>query len=312
MALAFCVAHSIAVLGLEPIVVIDLWDNAKAEQLTIAGVTYQKGLRSTGRIAENIDDYHEIIMFLSKTYDVSFHLRMEGEFLRQPNMPDIIREIIRDRDSLGLSLAPSSGKLAIRSECAVEGCGLVDKYGIGNTFNEGEDKVQFTCPLHGSFAVHIGTECDRLQFNCQLFNLVIGRYYTRANLDHGYIQICGGDYAGFWQEQMLLRHLTRPPLIVYTPLIVDWSGSKLSKSLYLKKDAYAYLVEADMDYMLSYKLFQKRGMNLGVICAEVDLWIREPFRLFRCYTVHYMHMLFTRKDDLRLGAIHVRDRLNRA
>jgi len=312
MTLSFCVARSIAVLGLEPVVVVDLWDNAKAEQLTMAGVTYQKGLRSSGRIAENIDDYREIVMFLSKHYDVPFRLRMEDEFLREPGMPDIVREIVRDRDHLGQSLAPSSGKLAIRSECAVEGCGLVDKYGAGNAYDETGDKIHFTCPLHGSFFVHIGTECDRLQFNCQLFNLVIGRYYTRADIDHGYIQICGGDYAGFWQEQLLWRHLTMPLLIVYTPLIVDWSGSKLSKSLYLKQDAYGYLVEAEMDYILSYKSFKKRGMNLGVICAEVDLWVREPFRLFRCYTVHYVHMLFTRKDDLRLGIIHVRDRVNRA
>ena len=67
-----------------------------------------------------------------------------------------------------------------------------------------------------------------------------------------------------------------------------------------------------MDYMLAYTEFKRRGMDLNVICEEVDLWIREPFRLFRPYSVHYMHMLFTRQQDLKLGASHMLcDRVNR-
>ena len=39
-------------------------------------------------------------------------------------------------------------------------------------------------------------------------------------------------------EQLLWRHITKPLVIVYTPLITDWSGSKISKSLYLRGGAY--------------------------------------------------------------------------
>jgi hypothetical protein len=85
----------------------------------------------------------------------------------------------------------------------------------------------------------------------------------------GYIQICGGDYAGFWHEQLLWRHLQKPILIVYTSLIVDWSGSKLSKSLYLKQDAYHYLKEAGQECMLSYKVFKEAGKSVDVVCDEV-------------------------------------------
>lgn len=66
-------------------------------------------------------------------------------------------------------------------------------------------------------------------------------------------------------------------------LIVDWSGSKLFKSLYLKRDAY-----------------RGRAVDSGTI------------PLVRPYSVHYMHMLFTRQEDLKLSAIHMlRDRVNR-
>lgn len=309
MALTFCLAHHLAKDGLQPTVVLDFWDNAKSEQAEIDGIIYQKGLRTTGKLFDNLADYYEILEYMKKRFNVDYRIRMEQDFLRDARMPDVVRAIIHDRDVLGGSLSPSTGQLAIRSACPVEGCGLVDKYGRNNVYDLGNDVVHFICPLHGPFSVELATQCDRLEFNCQLFNLVIGRFYE--TFDIGYIQICGGDYAGFWQEQLLWRHLHEPIIIVYTPLILDWSGSKLSKSLYLQKDAYAYLCEADMEYMLSYKAFKRQGKDLEVVCDEVDLWVREPFRLFRAYSVQYMHMLFTRKDEIKLGAIHVTDRVNK-
>lgn len=311
MALSFCLAQHLAQEGLQPTVVLDFWDNAKAEQTIIDGLPYQKGLRDTGRLGDILKEYYEVLGFFSTHFDVSYRVRMERDFLREAKIPDVVRSIIKNRSSLGLSLSPSTGDIALRSACPVLGCGLVDKYGKRNIYDEAGDLVHFMCPLHGTFSVSLATECPRLQFNCQLFNLVIGRFYEDAPF--GYVQICGGDYAGFWQEQLLWRHLSKHLLIVYTPLIMDWSGSKLSKSLYLKDDAYGYLKEAGMEYMLAYSEFKARGMRLEVVCDEVDLWVREPFRLFRPYSVHYMHLLFTERERLQLGAIHIiRDQVNRA
>ena len=310
MTLSFALARELQTQGLEPIVILDFWDNAKHEQVLLDGVTYQRGLRSTGRLSDIIQDYYEILVTLKERYQVDYLVRMEDEFLRQDGMPPVVRGIIHERMALGPSLSPSTSHIALRSACPVAGCGLVDKYGVHNVYDEEHDRVHFKCPIHGKYTVNIATECHRLQFNCQLFNLVIGRFYQ--DVEFGYIQICGGDYAGFWQEQLLWRHLQKPVLIVYTPLIVDWSGSKLSKSLYLKKDAYRYLKDAGQEYMLSYKVFKEAGKSMDVICDEVDVWLREPFRLFRAYTVHYMHMLFEGKSALQSGTIHLaRDAVNR-
>jgi hypothetical protein len=309
IALAFGLAKHLQGVGLKPYIMLDLWDNAKAEQRTINGIVYQRGLRDTGKLFTNLADYHDALKTVSKHFGdtVSYRVRMEDEFLSLPRMPNIIRDIIHERNSLGLSLAPSSGKIALRSACPHPNCGLVDKYGVGNVY-EG-DTVHFLCPDHGRFSISLATECHRLQFNCQLFNLVIGRFYE--DFEHGYIQICGSDYAGFWQEQLLWRNLRKPLLIVYTPLIIDWSGSKLSKSLYLRNDAYDYLCRDGLEYILSYSKFKEEGRDLGVLCDEVDLWIREPFRLFRAYSVQYIHMLFTQKDTIELGAIHLRELVNK-
>ena len=67
----------------------------------------------------------------------------------------------------------------------------------------------------------------------------------RTDLSHEWIRVTGSDYAGFYQEQLLYRCvsalgfiLTDMPIIIYAPLVLDWSGAKLSKSMCVKRNAY--------------------------------------------------------------------------
>lgn len=64
-----------------------------------------------------------------------------------------------------------------------------------------------------------------------------------------HVRITGSDYAGMYQEALLYRPLAgwsratglaagRTPHIIYAPLIVDWSGAKLFKSLYVRDGGY--------------------------------------------------------------------------
>ena len=82
-------------------------------------------------------------------------------------------------------------------------------------------------------------------------------------------------------------------MIIYCPQILDWSGAKLSKSLYVSKDAYKELPS----YLLSYRElnYEHGNKGLDVIHEETDLWLEEPYRLFRNYTVYYFIKLFNDK-----------------
>lgn len=299
LGLAFVVARRLKDLGMDVIVRCDLWDQAKGEEQIIEGVKYQRSLRSTGGFDEFLPDYVHILGALAKRYDVEYKLRFEEEFLRQPGMPGVLQKIIEDREEIGKCLMPSSGVLALRAACPK--CGLVDKYGIHNRYSENHTKVSFRCPQHGFFEHSILTEPHLFQFNCQLFNLVMGRFYQQV--DYGWIEICGSDYAGFWQEQLLWRLLSKPVIIVYTPLISDWSGSKVSKSLYLEKTAYNYLCQAGQEYLLSYRVLRDEGKDLNVLWQEIEKWVDEPYRLFRGYSLHYVHLLFD-GHETHLGVIH--------
>src|SRR5204863_9026296 len=140
-------------------------------------------------------------------------------------------------ERLGPELSPDTGKLAIRAACPV--CGVADKHGIGNSYDENEGIIEFHCPQHGSHLVdlHNTADASRLEFNTPLRNLV--RALVFASDDSAvYISVTGADYAGQYQEQLLFRQwpflahydgdigrLRRPPIQVYAPLTVDWAGS---------------------------------------------------------------------------------------
>ena len=58
------------------------------------------------------------------------------------------------------------------------------------------------------------------------------------NQEYQIMRITGCDYAGFYQEELLYKPaallgflVNNLPSILYTPLVLDWSGAKLSMGL---------------------------------------------------------------------------------
>ncbi|GET59490.1 hypothetical protein GLOIN_2v1447401 [Rhizophagus irregularis DAOM 181602=DAOM 197198] len=78
-----------------------------------------------------------------------------------------------------------------------------------------------------------------------------------------------------------------------TTLVVDWAGVKLSKSI-LVKGRYKYLIDQQLEYLINYQRFRKKFGDEGLrkLFKEVDLWLEEPSRLFRSYTIFYFAELF--------------------
>ena len=106
------------------------------------------------------------------------------------------------------------------------------------------------------------------------------------------MRITGSDYAGFYQEELLykpsaiLRYpVNKLPAILYMPLVLDWSGAKLSKSLYVKEGAYSDLPS----YLINYEFLKNtKGIQaLNVIHKITDNWIENPYLLFRNYSIYY-------------------------
>lgn len=224
--------------------------------------------------------------------------------------PAIVHELISNRQKLGPELSPETGKLALRVACP--SCGIADKHGIWNHYDDSTGIITFQCPVHGAHLVDLHNPADvsRLEFNTPLRNLVRALVYGS---DHSavHLRVTGADYAGQYQEQLLLRQwphfagydgeasrVQRPPIHIYAPLTVDWAGSKLSKSLYVKENAYTYLCDQGLGYLLSLKQMKGLGKDPSVVWKEVERWLVEPKKLFRSYSVEYWHMIFTQAENI--------------
>ena len=73
-------------------------------------------------------------------------------------------------------------------------------------------------------------------------------------------------------------------MILYAPLVLDWSGAKMSKSLYVKEGAYSDIPKAFVNYVF---LKEKYGIEgLKILYKIVSNWFSKPYMLFRHYVKH--------------------------
>ena len=270
----------------------EIVDTAPAEILVIDGVRYQRSLRDTGKSTQILEYYKTMMEVFSESSGVEYRWRNQKEFNSNKRIPRIIKTIKKKKKKISPLLDPKNRRLRLRSPCPE--CGLTDKDSKYVKFNE--DSIEFFCPSDGWFNIDIEKESYKLEYNTPLRNLIRGILYSEENKDSKipweWIRVTGSDYAGFYQETLLYRAaslLGSPshnlPYIVYTPLITDWSGAKLSKSLYVKQGAYqdipAYLID------LSRLLDEKGKGGITRIFEEVSSWLDEPYKLFRNYSVYY-------------------------
>jgi hypothetical protein len=121
------------------------------------------------------------------------------------------------------------------------------------------------------------------------------------------MRVTGSDYAGTYSDQLLWRQIVLlssapslgaipPPVIAYAPLVQDWAGSKLSKSLYVKEGAYKYLQDTGMGYLLSFHEMKRSGRDHKILFEEVAKWLEDPKKLFRPYSIDYLHSVFTERQ----------------
>lgn len=224
-------------------------------------------------------------------------------------MAGVLRDLLQNL-TLASELAPEKERLAIRRACPVPGCGIADKHGIRNEVEFREDRtiITFRCPDHGPHTATLENpeEAVELEMNTPLRNLVRTILYSedtrRSSLNpecqrtRHHLKVTGSDYAGLYQEQLLWRQLARipgttPPVIIYAPLIIDWAGSKLSKSLYVKNDAYQYMELLSMTRFLSYAEAKKVGTDWTPLFTDIEKWLEHPQKLFGAKSVDYMRLL---------------------
>lgn len=278
-------------------VLFEVVDTAPSETIEINGIKYQRSLKNTGKINNNFNDYLEILDYFKTVDNVDYLIRFQSDFNKQPYIYPIVKKLIEKQDDISKTLDPKYKKLRIRVACPC--CGLADKNSLTTKFIA--ENIYSYCPEHGEYITNIHNQSDKLEYNTPVRNLVRAIAYGMHNMDENQeyqiMRITGSDYAGFYQEELLYKPaallgfpVNNLPSILYTPLVLDWSGAKLSKSLYVKEGAYSDLPA----YLINYEyLKNSKGIEaLDVIHNITDEWIEKPYLLFRNYSIYYFKKEF--------------------
>lgn len=283
-------------------VLFEVVDTAPAEIVEIDGVRYQKDLNISKVMSDVFPQYQEILYYFHEKYKIPYEIRMQREFNALKEVTEVDLYILEHVKEIATVMDPDKGQLRMRIACPV--CGLTDKDGEKNLYSG--HKITAFCPHHGEFTVDAELESYKLEYNTPLRNLIRAIAYAKLNaspsFDSEYIRITGNEYAGFYQEQLMYKvahgfdfDFTKLPIIVYCPMITDWSGAKLSKSLYVKRGAYKELPL----FLQNYKgLADKYGVKgLDVISKLTDEWLDDPKKLFRDYSIYYIQKRFEKFDE---------------
>lgn len=298
--------HAQNKLGLPASIVFDALENAPAEKITIDGVDYTRtvgDLIDTGRLdpAERTAGFHQLLRWAADRSGIPYEFRPYAAYQALPAVRSGLHRIASRLDDFRPIVAPADGIVRIRPRCPQ--CRLMDKAAHHLTITADDHAVHLNsrCPEHGRYRETITIDGDTGWYdaNTPVRSALKGYllHTERAEHDACSVSIDGSDWGGAWFAHVLapaLATLGAPPaewpVSLFTPLILDRSGGKLSKTLYVRYGSdYADLPAAMLD--LNALLNDYGTAALDALWHEVRRWAAEPARLHRSYTADHLARL---------------------
>jgi hypothetical protein len=254
---------------------------------------------------ENMEYYKEIFTSFSKKTNISPSIRTYEDFQANKFIRDGLIKVVNDMDFFVMLLNPKDKKLHIRTKCPQ--CRRIDKDRIDTRIKEITPEgfvVESFCDEHGKFDIPISTEGNSfIEMNTQLRDLLKGVLIAEDERN-GILtaMVDGSDWSGTWATRIhceAVQHLEkRIPIRLFSPLILDRSGGKLSKSTSLCGKKYSYVDKAYDNYLSFKEKFGEKGID--ILYNEVTNWVVEPKKFFRSYSIDYIVMIMTEK----MGVMH--------
>lgn len=297
-------AHVAEALNLPAVVIFDALENAPAEHITISGEDYTRNigdLIDTGRLhaEERFAGFERLLSWAADRAGISYEFRPYDVYQRLRPVRECLHHIASRLEDFTPIVAPADGIVRIRPRCPA--CRLMRKSAADLTITalSGAVRLNSNCPVHGRYSetVHIdgggwydaNTPVRSIQKG---YLLAVERDLYNACS----VSVDGADWGGAWHAHVFapgLATLGVPPrdwpVSIFTPLIVDSTGGKLSKSLYVSRGTYADVPALFLDLNLLLDTYGEAVLD--VLWAEVTRWAAEPRRLHRSYTVDYLRSL---------------------
>lgn len=282
-------------------VLLDMLDNAPAT--VINGVEYslclshaQDGGQSMAD--KNTEPVRQLAAWSSQHAGIPFCLRRYSEIQAQPVFRHGLAQILTCPRTFEPLFSPSERQLRVRPVCPR--CGMVDK--AARTVQVSHDHpltLESVCGYHGTQQARIDDPATVIDTNTPIRTVLRSLCFSSDRNANGTetIVLNGGDWSGAWMQRVYFDGLhqlgccgTSVPFNIFTPQILDDSGAKLSKTIYLAGGKYTEVPAA----WTSMQAFEDRfgPVGLRMLWDEVSTWVRSPERFFRNYTVRYLEHTF--------------------
>jgi hypothetical protein len=283
-------------------VIFDSLSNSPAKTEIHSGEVYFTSLKDSylngvSESERNLTYYKEFLSQISNKSQVPYKIRDYESYISEPRTRQSLLKLLDNREVLSLNLNPKDHRLRIRPKCPH--CNLSQKSASDTRYERNLTGyvIYSRCPIHGSFSVDLNERnSDFVDINSQLRDLLKGVYLNSERKETRTLgfMVDGGDWSGNWEklihsESLSLLGLSCDTPRYFCPVITDWSGAKLSKSLYVDGDAYSYLSKAFLNYREFIHHFGNRGIEL--LWTEVYSWVVEPKKFFRNYSIEYIQEL---------------------
>jgi len=297
-------AHFAEDLDLPATVVFDALDNAPAEHVVIDGHDYTRtvaDLVDTGHLdpTTRTSGFEHLLAWAAARSSVRYEFRPYTTVYQQlPPVRECLHRIASQPEQFAAIVAPADGIIRIRPRCPQ--CRLMEKSAEHLTISTSDGVVQLGsyCPTHGRYRETIDITGTDGWYDANTPVRSVQKGFLLAAERDLYqacsISIDGADWGNAWHAHVLapaLATLGIPPqqwpVSIFSPMVLDRSGGKLSKTLYVRYGAaYADVPEAflNLDILLS----QLGEPALDTLWAEITRWATEPRRLHRAYTVDYL------------------------
>jgi len=296
-------AHAADTLDLPATVIFDALDNAPADQVEIEGHTYTHtvgDLIDTGQLdrADRVSGFERLLRWAADRSHVRYEFRPYSIYQGLRPVRTCLHTIASRLEEFGPIVAPADRIVRIRPRCPE--CRLIEKSAKNLTITAGDGEVHLDsrCPIHGRYRETINITGSKGWYDANTPVRSIQKGFL-LSAERDLYQACsvsvdGADWGGAWHAHVLAPALatlgippTEWPVSIFTPLVLDRNGGKLSKTLYVQYGpTYADLPEALLNLDI---LLNQHGDNvLDAIWTEVTQWAVEPRRLHRAYTVDYL------------------------
>lgn len=287
-------------LGIPVSVQFDELENSPGYTKEIKGMVYYKSLNHTYIDSDkdiatiNMEKYKKILDDLSNLSGIPFNVRTYYEFQQNTHVRRAIIDIFNNQDFFESLFSPSKGQLHVRIICSKCQLGLKSLKTIDVESNANKLVFQSKCPYHGLHKVCVTPiNSEFIDINTQFRDLTKGIQLLNDDIKNNTLSIMvdGNDWSGIWAQRIHTEGMVKLGysdfiIRLFTPTLLDWSGGKLSKTLYLCNGEYNYLHNAFLNYDFFMKQFNYEGFIK--LWEEVRTWVEHPPRFFRNYSVEYL------------------------